>query len=226
MFMPALGETLYPARHRLAMALVLSLALAPAIGIGPLAFDSYGQLVIAIIKEVTIGVWIGLVGRIILSGLQFAGYQIGMVSGLANAFAPQMGSFEGATMVSTGLMLGAIAMIFATDLHHVIIEAVLLSYRVFPVGQLMIADMTQQIIRAVSESFYIGLAVSAPFFVMGFLMNLGLGLANRMMPNLPVFFVAAPILIISGFSVLVIAAPHMLREFGARFAEWLGLLTF
>jgi len=226
MFIPGFGETFFPMRHRLAMALVLSLALTPLVGPGPLELATIGSMVGLFAIEVTLGLWIGMCGRILLSALQFVGYQVGLIAGLSNAFAPQMGSFEGATMIASGLMLGAVAMIFATDLHHVIIGAMVMSYDVFPIGRIMPADLSEQMVKAVSQSFYLGLAIAAPFYVMGLLLNLGLGLANRMMPNLPVFFVAAPVLIVSGLIVLVIATPNMLRQFADTFGEWLGLLTF
>ena len=226
MFMPAFGETFVPVRHRLAAALVISLALTPAVADGPVRLDRLSDILFAFATEVTIGLWIGITGRILLTGLQFAGYQVGLISGLSNAFAPSMGSFQGSTLISTGLMLGAVALIFATDLHHMIIAAMVMSYDVFPVGPLMLADLSEQIVRAVSASFYLGLSIAAPFYVMGLLLNLGLGLTNRMMPNLPVFFVAAPVLIFAGLTVLVIATPHMLAEFADRFGAWLGLLVF
>ncbi len=115
-------------------------------------------------------------------------------------------------------------MIFAADLHHLIIAAMILSYDVFPAGLIMAGDLSEQIVRTVAYSFYLGLSIAAPFYVMGILLNLGLGLANRMMPNLPVFFVAAPVLIAAGLFVLIAVTPFMLREFVERFAEWLGLL--
>ncbi|WP_336043101.1 flagellar biosynthetic protein FliR [Pseudooceanicola nanhaiensis] len=226
MFIPAFGEQVFPVRHRLAMALVLALALTPLVSAGPLEMASTGSLVGLIAIEVTLGLWIGMCGRILLNGLQFVGYQVGLIAGLSNAFAPQMGSFEGATMIASGLMLGAIALIFATDLHHVIIGAMVMSYEVFPAGRIMPADLSEQIVKAVSQSFYLGLSIAAPFYVLGMLLNLALGLSNRMMPNLPVFFVAAPVLIVSALIVLVVSVPSMLGQFGARFAEWLGLLTF
>ncbi len=226
MFMPGLGEPLFPVRHRLAMALVLSLALYPLAPLGPVDFDNTAAFIGILAIELTIGVWIGMCGRILLTGLQFAGYQIGMIAGLANAFSPSLGSFEGANLVSTALMMAAVAVIFATDLHHLIIGAMVMSYDVFPPGRIMTGDLAQQIVRAVSASFYMGLSIAAPFFVMGLLLNLAMGLTARMMPTLPVFFVAGPVLIFSGLLVLVMAAPLMLREFAARFAEWLGLLVF
>ena len=119
-----------------------------------------------------------------------------------------------------------LALIFAMDLHHLILGAMVMSYEVFPPGALLTGDLAQQIVRAVAQSFYIGLSVAAPFFVMGLLINLGMGLAARMMPTLPVFFVAAPLLIAAGLLVLGVAAPLMLREFAERFAAWLGLLMF
>ena len=155
------------------------------------------------------------------SALQFAGFQVGQVSGLANAFGPSFGSFEGATMVATLLLMSAVTMIFVTDTHHLIIRALLASYQVFPPGQFVLADLADQILRVASASLYIGTAIAAPFFVMGVILNLGMGLANRMMPQLPVFFVAASLLIGAGLLILAIALPAMLDYFLVRFQEWI-----
>ena len=171
--------------------------------------------------EVTIGLWLGLTARILLSALQFAGYQVGQVSGLANAFGPSFGSFEGATMVATLMLISAVAMIFVTDTHHIILRDLLSSYVIFPPGEVMLADLTDQILRAAGQSLYIGTAIAAPFFVMGVVLNLGMGLANRMMPQLPVFFVAASLLIGAGLLILAVSMPAILDFFIEKFSEWL-----
>ena len=174
-FMPGFGERVIPLRFRLLVALVLSAALAPATPVGALVIDAPLMLLPLL-----------------------AGYQIGLISGLANAFAPETGAFQGSTMIADALMMAGVALIFATDLHHVIIGALLMSYDVFPLGQMMPGDLAQQIVKAVGASFYIGFALTVPFHVMGLVLNLGMGLANRMMPTLPVFFVATPVLIGAG----------------------------
>jgi flagellar biosynthetic protein FliR len=61
---------------------------------------------------------------------------------------------------------------------------------------------------------------------MGLVLNLGMGLANRMMPALPVFFVATPVLVAAGLFVLIVAAPSILEGFLDRFAAWLGTMRF
>lgn len=226
MFVPAFGESFVPVRHRLAFAILLSLAFYPLVPVGPLSLSDPAQLIGSFAIEITLGIWFGMTARILLSTLQFVGDQIGLTIGLSNAFSSQLGSFQGGTMISTGLTLGGLAVIFATDLHHLIIDALLLGYDVFPPGRIMPGDLAQQMIRAAGQSFYLGLSIAAPFYVMGLLANLGMGLAARMMPALPVFFVAAPVLIAAGLLVLAMATPVMLREFAERLAQWLGLLVF
>ncbi len=221
MFIPAFGEQLIPARHRLAFAVVLSIALYPALPVGPLALDQPLELARIFAVEISLGLWIGLMGRILLNALQFAGFQAGYVSGLANAFAPNTGAFEGATLMGTALMLAGVALIFATDMHHLILRAIVMSYSVFPAGVWMPGDLASQAVRTVAQSFYIGVMLTAPFYVLGLTLNAGLGLANRMMPQLPVFFVAAPVLIAAGIFVLMVTAPSLLSTFTARFADWL-----
>ena len=226
MFMPGFGEGRIPMRFRLIFALVLCLALYPATPVGLLHYDSLLSFAPVVGIEVTIGLWIGLTARIIMSALQLAGYQIGFVSGLANAFAPNMDMFQGATIIASALLMFELALIFATDLHHVIIRALLMSYDIFPTGKIILGDMAGQIIKAVDKSFYISLSLATPFYVMGMVMNAGLGLANRMMPSLPVFFVAGPIFTGAGFYILAVSAPGMVRNFQQYFAEWLSAFTF
>jgi flagellar biosynthetic protein FliR len=194
--------------------------------VGALAIDSPLMLVPVLAIEVTLGIWIGVTARIVMSTLQFVGYQVGLISGLANAFAPDTGAFQGSTMIADALMMAGVALIFATDLHHLMIGALLMSYDVFPLGQIMPGDLAEQIVKAVGASFYIGFALTVPFHVMGLVLNLGMGLANRMMPALPVFFVATPVLIAAGLFVLIVAAPSILDGFLQRFATWLGTFTF
>ncbi|WP_233243101.1 MULTISPECIES: flagellar biosynthetic protein FliR [unclassified Thioclava] len=222
MFMPGFGEMQVPTRSRLAMAVVFSLALYPATPVLPMQPDNLVTFAIYLGFEVTTGIWIGLTARVLFSALQFAGHQAGQVSGLANAFAPSLGSFEGSTMIASFLLISGVALIFVTNTHHVIIRALLYSYDVFPPGTLLLGDMAKQIVKAASASLYIGAAIAAPFFVMGLIFNLGMGLANRMMPALPVFFVAAPALIASGLLILAAASPSMLHVFLGRFTDWLG----
>ena len=226
MFMPGFGEASVPVRHRLFFGLILSAALYPATGLGPVAEDRPAALLMIFGAEITIGLWIGLVARTLLSALQFAGYQIAMMAGLANALAPNMGAFEGATSMASMLLAGATALIFITDLHHLILQSLLMSYQLFVPGTFMLADLTDQFARAVQVSLYLGMSIAAPFYVTGLVLNVGMGLANRMMASLQVFFIAQPLLIGLGLGLMVLAIPTMMRGFLEPFADWLSTYRF
>ena len=226
LFMPGFAESYVPVRQRLLFGLILSAALYPATGLGPVAEDRPAALLLLFGAEITIGLWIGLVARVLLSALQFAGYQIALMSGLANALAPNIGAFEGATNLASMLLVGATALIFITDMHHLIIESLLMSYRVFVPGSFMLSDMTNQFARAVQVSLYLGLSLSAPFYVAGLVLNVGMGLANRMMASLQVFFIAQPLLIGAGLALMVLAIPTMMGGFLETFADWLSTYGF
>ncbi|HHB80430.1 MAG TPA: type III secretion protein, partial [Aliiroseovarius sp.] len=205
---------------------VLCLALYPATPVPATMPEAPIAILRLLAIEVTIGLWIGLVARVLLSAMQFAGFQVGQVSGLANAFGPSLGSFEGATLVATLLLLGSVAVIFASDAHLLILRALMDSYVLFPPGVILIGDFAQQMARAGAHSLYIGTLVAAPFFVMGVVLNLGMGLANRMMPQLPVFFVASAILIAFGLFVLMAAAPAMIDFHLRDLLDWLAGFRF
>ena len=87
MLLPAIGETSVPPMVRLVLALAISLAL------GPTVASAYPQaapqttlaLGLLIAQEVTAGILVGTMARIIMSALQVAGTLIATQTGLAYA---------------------------------------------------------------------------------------------------------------------------------------------
>ena len=222
MFMPGFGEHYIPSRSKGLLVLTACLAIYPATPVVAMAPDGLPVIARLLFVEITIGMWIGVMSRTLMSALQFAGYQVGMVSALANAFSNDSGSFQGSTMLAQFLLVTGLALIFITNTHHIMLEALLSSYNTFPVGHIETGDMTEQGVKMTSYSLYLGMSLAAPFYVLGVLNNVGLGLANRMMPTLPVFFVASSLLIFSGITAFAIAAPNMLMSWLPIFATWFG----
>jgi len=195
MLVPALGETAIPARMRLTFALALSLVLYPIVTpqLPPLPTELWG-LVALVIHEIAIGLLIGVIARIAVSGTQVAGSIIASSSGLSVAMAadPVNGGMQGALIGAFLSMLG-VTLIFATDLHHVAISAIHDSYMIFKVTDpLMFGDAASTIVESVAGAFVVGVQMSAPFIVFGLVFNLGMGILSRLMPQLQVFFLAMP----------------------------------
>lgn len=227
MVMPGLGEAQVPVQLRLMLALVLAVALAHAVpGIPLLAPDSLAPLVRAILVELFVGFWIGAVARILLASLHFLGHKIASVAALGNAL-DGANVFENGTIFSTLLTLSGVAIIFMADIHHVAITGLLGSYSLIPLGELpSLSDFADQGARAVAQSFLMGFRFAAPFLILGIIVNAGLGLANRVMPSLPVYFVAAPLLVGGGILLLLVTIGTILLVFADRYADWWLTFTF
>jgi flagellar biosynthetic protein FliR len=220
-FIPGLGEQFAPARLKIGLSVALSLVIypiSPVVGNIP---DSFSLIVRLMATEITVGIFLGLISRCLMTALQYAGQVIGQTSALANAFAADNASFQGATMISTFLLVSGITMIFITDTHHIMIGSFVTSYKAFPLGFFPIESMTAELSKAVSSIIYLGVALSAPFFIVGLLVNIGMGLANKMMPTLSVFFVASPLLIFIGLLTLYVAAPFMITGILRELNLWL-----
>lgn len=220
LLLPGFGDTQIPPRIRIAFGLVLTLALLPALPL-PKVPEAAPLLVLLLGGEVLIGVFLGTGARLLLAATHLLGAQIGMVAGISNAFAPGVANSEGATALGALLTVASVALIFVTDMHHLMIQALLRSYAVLPPGQPPLADMAEQIARLGADAFRISAGMAAPFLILSVLLNLALGLANRVMPGMQVFFVAAPAMIVAGLALLALAAPALLEVMAGEMSDWL-----
>ncbi len=216
MLLPGISTMGVPARVRLVLALAIAFALTPVVQsqYPAIAPQSVIGLVIMIGQEITAGILVGAMAAIIMSGLQVAGYLIATQIGLAAAqsFDPSQNT-QGAVVGNFLTLLGTV-LIFATNLHHLAIGAIVGSYRMLPPGgHLPTSDMAQLVIQLVSSSFALGFQLAAPFLVFGFAVYAGLGLLARLMPQLQVFFLAMPINILSGFVIMFAMLGAMITLF-------------
>ncbi|MGC8533950.1 MAG: flagellar biosynthetic protein FliR [Rhizomicrobium sp.] len=229
MLLPAIGDTAVPPMIRLVLALAITFAIAPIIAhyypATPPA--SVMALVLMILKEVVIGLLIGVMATIIMSTLQVAGSIIASQIGLSysQSFDPAFGGED--TSISNFISLLGTVLIFATNLHHLAIGAIIGSYHIMPpAAGLPAADMARLSVRLVSASFALGLQLAAPFVVFGFAVNIGFGFLAKMMPQLQVFFIAMPLNLLAGFFLMILLIGTMmtafLNFFGTQMAHFMG----
>ena len=85
MFMPGFGDSTVNVRARLLLALGLALAIGGSTGAPEALTSGFWPAVAAIFGEATVGVFIGLAGRLAIASLQVAGTIIATQISLANA---------------------------------------------------------------------------------------------------------------------------------------------
>lgn len=225
MLLPGIGEAGVPPRVRLALALAISLAFAPTVAhdYPAKAPTSDLQLGLLIFQEITAGLLVGAIARIIMSALNVAGNLIATQTGLSYAQQVDPTSDQQNVVIGNFLSLLGVVLIFATNLHHLAIGAVAGSYSMIPPGAaLPTGDMAELTVRLVSGSFALGLQLAAPFLVFGFAVNAAMGLLARLMPQLQVFFIAMPINILAGFLLMLLLMGSMMALFLTYFTQQMG----
>jgi flagellar biosynthetic protein FliR len=220
MVVPALGESSIPGRIRIGLALVLALLLYPVAEPMIRPPSGLGELVGAVGFEIVIGVFIGGAARILMSAAQIAGSVIAYQLGLA--FAQNVDPSIGiqSAMLSSFLSVVAVTVIFALDLHHLLIHALSDSYTLFaPGGAMPAGAFTAHAVDIVARSFNVAVQLAAPFLVFGIVFYVGLGILSRLMPQVQIFFVAMPANIFLGLVIMLLTMSSIGFWFAEHFAR-------
>lgn len=215
MLLPALGEISVSPRIRLVLALglvvILMPVVGPAYGVMP---STVGGLASIVISEMLVGFFIGVSARLVMSALQVAGTVIAFQTGLA--FAQNVDPTQGiqSALVGSFLAVLAVVLIFATDMHHLMLLAGRDSYTLFVPGQVLpVGDFAEMAVNTVAGAFKLGVQIASPFVVFGLIFYLGLGILSRLMPQIQIFFIAMPANILLGFLLLALLLSGMTMWF-------------
>lgn len=224
LLMPAFSSTLINSRVRLLLALAVSFVLLPVLAPSlPPMPPGLIPMVVLLAGEITIGIFLGIFMQTLMSALDLAGSFIGYASGLTNAFTFDWATEEQNTLLTSYLNAAALTLIFITNTHHLMLRAVIDSYSLFIPGQaLPVGDFSESLVRIAGRAFLVGMELAAPMVVFSLLFNTALGLVARMVPQIQVFFVAAPLQIMLGLSIIMVAFPAFMLWFLRHFNEGLG----
>jgi flagellar biosynthetic protein FliR len=227
MILPGLGEMSVSRRVRLSIALALAAVLLPLHrNAYQVDLGSFGPLIALLAQEVFIGAVLGLTARLMISALQIAGFVIAQQLGLGFVTAVDPTQGQQGLLVGNFLSLLGVTLVFAVDLHHLVIAALNDSYSLFRPGEIpLLGDVAALTTQTVATAFRIGIQLAAPFLVFGLLFNLGLGVLSRLMPQMQVFFVGLPLSILLGLLILVVTLGAMMNSFLGTFETVLRQLA-
>lgn len=229
MMMPALGESSIPVRIRLTIALALTLVLYP---IGSSLYpsgilDNLQTLMFLFGGEILIGAVVGLCAKLITFVLQTAGVIMASQSGMAFALGTDIGNAgQQGALYGNFLSILGMTLVFVTDSHYLVIAALHDSFTLFPPGRwLPWEDFAAMATETVADVFSIATRMSAPFIVVGIVFYFGLGLLNKLMPQMQIFFIAMPVNITIGLALLVVLLATLMTFYMDHFQQALGKFT-
>ncbi|GAC92073.1 flagellar biosynthesis protein FliR [Anoxybacillus flavithermus NBRC 109594] len=208
--MPLFSYRNVPNVHKIGFAFFISWLMFFSLDPKPLDID--GTYMMLLIKEVLVGLLIGLVAFIIMSAIQIAGgfidFQMGFA--IANVIDPQ----TGAQSPLMGQYLYTIALFFllAVNGHHMLLDGIFYSYQFIPLDHLVSfgnEQIAEQVVRLFQAMFVIALQMAIPIVGCLFLVDVALGIVARTVPQMNIFVIGLPVKIIVSFVLFVIVFSSM-----------------
>jgi len=202
--LPGFSEAFVPARARLLIAGATTFALAPvlaptlpALPVEPVA------LALMVGAEAVAGLFLGLIARLTLAAAHVAGMIVGFQTSLASALSFDPSTQQQGVITSAWLQTLAVVLMLAADLHHVMLRALADSYVLFPPGRWPeTGEFAEAATQMVAHGFALGVQMAAPFLIYGVVLFAALGLLQRLMPQVQIFFLAMPLQLTVGFVLL------------------------
>ena len=224
MIMPGIGNAFVPANIRLYYALAFTFVIFPILQSKvPNPIPETITLFTMIVMEFIAGLLLGTVMRILLGAIDIAGMLIATQSSLANAqlFNPAFAS-QG-TVIGSFLTMVATLLLLVTNMHHLMITGIIESYDLIMINQLPgMGDITNILIQEITLSFRIAIQMTAPFLIIITILNVGMAVMSKLMPQVQVFMLAVPIQIFLSLITLAMVVSTMMLFWLSNFDEGFG----
>jgi flagellar biosynthetic protein FliR len=210
--LPFLGATNFPAKVKIGFAVAIALILAPVVEFKV----ERPEIPLVVMREIFFGMALGFAGRLVFFAVDMAGQLMSTATGLsmASVLNPEIGQ---STEISMVYGIVAMFVFLSMDAHHDLITIFVKSYEWLPAGSMDVQGLVVPVIALGSKMFIIALKVSAPIVILMFIANILLGFIYKAAPQVNVFFVAYPIYIVLGFSMMILSIPLFIFTVGDYF---------
>ena len=207
MAMPLFAFRSAPMRLRVLLALVIAFALVPMVQSDLPAIDDMAPGYAMVFVELAVGLTSGWMVRVGLSAVDMLADILSQQSGLSFAATLQQDTNLASGLVGEFLGLLAIALAFTMNIHLVMLELLLNSFKVLPLGSWPSAWRWPAILSLVQDAFVLGLVLALPAIVIYFLFNMTQAILARVSPQMNLFSVGFAIMIPVAFGVIVLLLP-------------------
>jgi flagellar biosynthetic protein FliR len=210
---PIIGTLIVPQPVKILISLVVSLLMFPHVS----SELSVGEtqklsLVWLVVREVSIGLVLGLVSRFFFFIMTICGEIVSVSIGVSadQLFNPAFGSRTSA--VEQLLSLIGTLLFFAVNGHHSLIEGLAQSFTVLPLSSVGLnLSNFDQVVAAGQMLLVTGVKMAAPVMAVIFFMNVALGVLNRASPQINVLVTSLAVNVFAGLTVLILAYPSTLQ---------------
>ena len=222
---PIFSSRSVPVRIRVLLAFFISWMLIPVIPEPPTVELISAQALLISINQVLIGVAMGFILQLVFAAFIIAGQSIAMAMGLgfASMIDPQNGMQV--PVISQAFLIMATLIFLSLNGHLILIEVLANSFKNLPVGILVPSrEGLWQLVTWGSNMFAGGLLIALPAVAALLLVNLAFGVTTRAAPQLNIFAVGFPVMIMVGLAFLILTLPTITAHLSRLLLEAFDLI--
>ncbi len=216
---PIFGHRSIVSQVKVGIALMVAVALFPVVPPTLAPHPHLILLVLAIIKELLMGMLIGFVSLLVFIAVKFSGELIGLEVGfgIVNVLDPL--SSDQVSLIGEFQNLLATLIFLGINGHHLILRGLAASFDMVPLGGAHLTGLLgQNLIDTTGRVFVLAVQLAAPVMATLFLTTLALGIVARTIPQMNVFIVGFPVKIIVGMAMLMFTLPMFYAALVKMFA--------
>jgi len=223
---PIFSARSVPVRIRILLAFFIAWILVPVIPKPPLIDLISAEALLISVYQILIGAAMGFILQMVFSAFVIAGQSIAMAMGLgfASIIDPQNG--VQVPVVSQAFLIMVTLVFLALNGHLLLIEALAQSFQRLPVGPLVIShDGLWQLVSWASNMFVGGMLVALPAVAALLLVNLAFGVTSRAAPQLNIFAVGFPVMIMVGLAFIILTLPSITDHLSRLMLQAISLIN-
>ncbi len=217
---PLMGDQVLPGITRNLVTFVFSLLIFPIVIDTTPPDIAFSTTVIVVLKEVFLGLLIGFLGGIPFWIASAVGFFVDTQRGssMAEMFDPSLGGE--ASVLGIAFTKVVASLFFVTGAFLAFLALVYLSFVIWPIFNytpIINIKMPLYYLKALDYMMCEAVLIASPFMILLFLMDFGLGLANRFAPQLNVFSLGFPIKSAVALFILLFYFGNMAFLFSRQF---------
>jgi len=222
---PIFSARSVPVRIRVLLAFFIAWILVPVIPEPPVVELISAQALIISISQVVIGIAMGFILQMVFAAFVVAGQSVATAMGLgfASIIDPQNGTQV--PSISQAFLIMATLVFLALNGHLLFIEMLAKSFQSLPVGPISPSrDGLWQLVIWGGDMFAGGMLIALPAVAALLLVNLAFGVTSRAAPQLNIFAVGFPIMIMIGVAFLILTLPTITGHLSRLLLQALELI--
>ena len=211
---PVFGARLLPVRIRIIMAFAFSLIAVPMLPMVPQVDPVSLSALSILVQQVLIGLAMGFMVQMVFQALVIAGEAI--ANGMGLGFARMVDPANGVQVpvISQFLIVMATLLFVVFNGHLMMIDMVVKSFHILPISDSgLSAQGMWKIASWAGQMFAGGLLIAIPAVTALLVVNISMGVITRAAPQLNIFAVGFPLMILLGFIFIAMTVPSMLTRF-------------